>query len=142
MENIILKFGSFDYASQRVPLDVKRFDEHLCQSVPNWSTNGATEFKHPEESKTVTPDPPIQRVRTIKTKKRPARMENNSVRRTMITKTVGMSPEPLPSSIKVSSASEKVPKLYENIEAAFTYNEEILELSSENSDDGDPLRLP
>lgn len=141
MENIRLKFGSFSYASQRVPLDVKRFDEQLCQSVPNWSTNGGNEFKHPEKAKTWAPDAPIQRVRTIQTKRSP-RMETNPPRRTMISKTVGMSPEPLPSSGKVSSASKKVPKLCENIETAFTYNEEILELSSENSDDGDPLRLP
>lgn len=149
MENIISKFGAFEYASQRVPLDVKRFDEQMRQLVPNWSPVGANKIKHSEEANTVVPDESIQRVLNTRIT-RAASVKINPVRQTepkmpMKSKTIGKSPKPLPLSVKVpkkvSSAPVKVSKPHKKIEAAFIYEERTIGMISDESNEKDPLQI-
>lgn len=117
MENIKTKFGTFKYASKRIPLDTNRFDEQLRQLVPKWSTDD-------RKSKTSGITKTVAIIG-----KSPKPLPSSSV-------TVPK---------KVSSAPVTGPKPFKKIETASFYenqeeNETYLLISDESNDE-DPLQL-
>lgn len=128
VQNIILKFGSFKYASQRVPLDVERFDAQLRQLVPNWSADDTNKFKNSKRANKLASVP----------------TETNSVRKTETKVTPELSVSSAAKPKTVFSAHVKAYQKDNNNEAATTSEEEWIEVISDESteEDEDSIHMP